>query len=176
MDNIIIRNAASTDAEEITLLHIESWKTTYRGIFPDEWLDKSPETISKNIDWRIKSIAEHEKSGWPEVVAEIDGKIVGWAFGGINSNAEFPFEADLTAVYLLKEYQNIGIGKLLIKSFADLVVKNNLKSMLVWAIEENINAIKFYKKLGGQPIGKTLFMDKYPELGFGWNDVGVLLS
>jgi len=169
--SVIIRNAVPADAEQITRAHVESWKTTYRGIFPDDWLDKSPETIAKNIENRRVRIAQDPDLGWPEIVAEVDGKIVGLASGGVNRNPDFPYQADLCAIYLLKEYQNQGIGKLLVRSFAELVLKNRMQSMIIWALEENHKARRFYEKLGGKVAGATLFKDKYPEIGFGFDDV-----
>ena len=169
--SVIIRNAVPADVEQITLVHIESWKTTYRGIFPDDWLDKSPETIAKNIENRRVRIAQDTDLGWPNLVAILDNKIVGWAAGGVNRNADFPYQADLCAIYLLKEYQNQGIGKLLVRSFAELVLKNRMQSMIIWALEENYKARRFYEKLGGKPAGTMLYRDKYPEVGFGFDNV-----
>lgn len=172
--SVIVRNAIPADAEQITFVHLESWKTTYRGIFPDEWLDKSPETIAKNVVNRRMRITQEAESNWQEIVAEVDGKIVGLASGGVNRNPEFPYQADLCAIYLLKEYQNQGIGRLLVRAFAELVIKNGMQSMIIWALEENHKARRFYEKLGGKPAGTTLYKDKYPEVGFGFNDVNKL--
>lgn len=172
--SVIIRNAVPADAEQITRAHVESWKTTYRGIFPDDWLDKSPETIAKNIENRRMRIAQDADLGWPNLVAIVDNKIVGWVAGGVNRNADFPYQADLCAIYLLKDYQNQGIGKLLVKAFSELVIKNGMHSMIIWALEENHKARMFYEKLGGKPAGTTLYKDKYPEVGFGFEDVNKL--
>lgn len=176
MNKINIRYATIEDAREITLMHIESWKTTYRGIFPDEWLDKTPETIAKNIENRVKRIHDDNESGWPNIVAEIDGQIVGWAAGGNNKNPEYPFAVDLNALYLLKEFQNQGIGKMLVKAFVELALKNGYNSMIIWALEENHQARKFYQKLGGKEVGNMLFMDKYPEIGYGFENINKIIE
>lgn len=36
---ITIRKAVLTDAEGIAKVHVDSWKTTYANIVPDEYLD-----------------------------------------------------------------------------------------------------------------------------------------
>lgn len=77
------------------------------------------------------------------------------------------------AIYILKEYQGKGIGRLLVKSVVDDLKDKNLNSMLIWAIEEN-PACRFYEALGGKKIdteeieigGKNL-----SEVAYGWDDI-----
>ena len=36
---IILREATASDARGIARVHVESWKTTYRGLIADEYID-----------------------------------------------------------------------------------------------------------------------------------------
>ena len=112
MREIVVRNASKFDAEEITLLHIAVWKSSYRGIFPDEWLDKPLDVIKNNVIKREKKIEFDNENDWPNIIAIYQNQIIGWIAGGINNDTNYPYDAELGAIYILKEFQNQGIGKL----------------------------------------------------------------
>ncbi len=175
MNNVNVRYATRIDAREITELQIACWKSTYRGILPDYLLDKSQEQVESGIVNREKRIAEGDNLGWPNIVAEYDNRIIGWVAGGLNQNPAFPYEVDLQAIYILKEFQKQGIGRIMVKAFAKLMLYNGTSSMIIWVLKDNCNAIQFYSRLGGKIIGEKMFLDTYPLIGFGWEDVSGLL-
>ena len=77
---IVIRPAEIQDAPKIARVHIESWKTTYRGIVPDAFLESlDPAT-------RAKQFAEELNAAAPDrflYVAENErGELVGFVSGG----------------------------------------------------------------------------------------------
>ncbi len=171
MNNIIIRYATLSDAKAITELKVSCWKSAYRGILPDEMLEKSSEQMKNETEHRAKCIVENTDNGWPNIVAVHSGQVIGWCAGGVNQNPAYKHETDLQAIYILKEYQRKGIGKLMVKAFIDLMHEHGMQSMLIWVLKENHNAIRFYTKLGGKIVGEKLYLKKYPVIGFGWDDV-----
>lgn len=58
--------------------------------------------------------------------------------------------SEIDALYLLKEYQNRGIGLALIKESLNRVSKNTI---ILFALEENTIAINFYKRIGFEFTG-----------------------
>ena len=48
MTEITFRRATANDAEAIAALRVDSWRTTYRGVMPDTYLDsmRAEESLS----------------------------------------------------------------------------------------------------------------------------------
>ena len=70
-----IREARLTDAAGIAKVHVDSWRTTYRGIIPDEYLDKL--SYEQRTELWKKNISEADNY---VIVAETDEEeIIGFA-------------------------------------------------------------------------------------------------
>lgn len=165
---MIVREAKVSDAAGIAFVHVESWKTTYQNILPKEFLT--------NLSY--KSREQFWETSIPKgnvFVAENDeGKIVGFASGGNERSGSYEgYKGELTSIYILKEYQGIGIGKQLMKSIIKGIEKLGINTMLVLVLEDN-NSKLFYEALGGKKIdeieveiaGKLL-----NELVYGWDNI-----
>ena len=147
---------------------MDSWRTTYKGIVPDTFLDslsyESREQIWKRgIEENHIYIAEDE-----------NGQIVGFATGGKERTGKYEaYKGELYAIYLLEGQQGKGIGRKLFKSVVDDLKDKKLNSMLIWALEEN-PACRFYEALGGKKIDTAeIEIDgrKLGEIAYGWDDL-----
>ena len=58
------------------------------------------------------------------------------------------FEGEIFSIYILKEFQRKGIGKLLIKAMVSNFIESNVSSMILWTLQDNPSRF-FYKHLGG---------------------------
>ncbi|WP_343069260.1 GNAT family N-acetyltransferase [Lysinibacillus agricola] len=106
-----IRKANIQDAQGIGKVHVDSWRTTYKGILPDDFLnnlsyEQRTELWKKNISdaTNYVLVAENEQD-----------EIIGFATGGTRKTNSVPNAIDLTSIYLLEEYHGKGIGKQLLK-------------------------------------------------------------
>ena len=52
---------------------------------------------------------------------------------------------EIYAIYILKEYQQRGIGKKLINFAVNDLINENYDKVVIWALKDNPN-VKFYKK------------------------------
>ncbi len=169
-----IRQAKRSDIQQMAEVLVSTWNTTYRGLFPDEVID------ARTVESRIENISKNWK-GFEEdlvsrilLVAENDAKeIVGLAAGGDIFHSGYSYDSEGYAFYILKEYQNQGIGTLLLKELVKFLLSMNFKSMIVWVLEDN-PACKFYEKLGG--VAKERKIEKYGEeefnlVGYIWDDI-----
>lgn len=128
-----IRKANSQDAQDIGKVHVDSWRTTYKGILPDDFLnnlsyEQRTELWKKNISdaTNYVLVAENEQN-----------EIIGFATGATRKTNSVPNATDLTSIYLLEEYQGIGIGKqLLTEIFAYFKLKGYEK-VFVEVLAEN---------------------------------------
>lgn len=106
-----IKKAKLSDVQGIAKVHVDCWRTTYKNIIPNEYLDKL--SYDQRTDLWIKNISNEQNSVF---VAENDeGHIIGFADGGKRETNKLDHSGDLTSIYVLKEYQGTGIGKKLVQ-------------------------------------------------------------
>jgi GNAT superfamily N-acetyltransferase len=116
-------------------------------------------------EWLIRDISVF--------VAEIEGKIVGFASGGPIREPLAAYDAELYAIYLLEEVQGRGIGKDLLSAVAEALVGKDHTSMLVWVLDQN-PAVRFYEKTGAEHLmSKQIEIGgiSLTELALGWPDL-----
>src|SRR4051812_9969560 len=121
-----IRNAMMDDADCISRVYADSWRTTYRGIVPDAYLDNL-NTEERSIRWR-----ERLNSAGRVLVAEQNGEVVGFISGGPIREPLGGYDAELYAIYLLLHAQNKGIGTALLNELAKNLDYDGFQSMAVW--------------------------------------------
>ncbi|UOY89874.1 GNAT family N-acetyltransferase [Bacillus glycinifermentans] len=163
-----IRKAASADAKGIARVHVDSWKTTYADIIPDEYLQNL--AYEKQEQLWINNIPQ----GGVYVAENDDGEIVGFSSGGAERSGKYSgYDGELYAIYILKEHQGQGIGRALFKPVIDELKRMRIGSMLVLVLEENASR-QFYEALGGQKIDAVeveIGGRKLSELVYGWEDI-----
>lgn len=142
-----IRHANEQDAAGIADVHVNSWKTTYKGIVNDRFLEKL--SAADRIEgWRRK-LANMPEDEQLLVIADEDGKVYGFMSYGTEREQKISDEGELYAIYLLKEIQGMGWGRELFARLKEFLQKNGYRSLLVWVLEGN-SAEHFYKHMGGQ--------------------------
>jgi ribosomal protein S18 acetylase RimI-like enzyme len=108
-------------------------------------------------------------------VVEEAGHLVGFAMGGPEREGEPRFRGELYAIYLLRETQGRGHGRALVQAVAGELVRQQVSSMLVWVLRDNLSARGFYERLGGVflrehqlDFGAAFTVQ---EVSYGWEDV-----
>jgi GNAT superfamily N-acetyltransferase len=169
---ISIRAAVEADAGAIAHVHVESWQTTYAGIMPDAYLAGLDEVLRARLwsDWL--------KGETVVFVAEWDGRVVGFAHGGANREQRAECDAELYAIYLLKDAQKRGIGAGLLRAMATALLERQFKSMTVWVLEQN-RSRSFYEKAGARlTTSKVIDIGgaKLMEVAYAWVDLKALAA
>ena len=171
-----IRNAKPGDEEGIVYAGIRGWQNSYSNILPIEYLTSLDEQIPhRKLEWGAH--LQKPENRQRTFVAEVDGKVVGYATGNANRHKEFSFEAEIFAIYVLKDYQRSGLGKKLVNALVDLFISREQTSMVIGTLKENHQARRFYEDLGGELIGETVFAVNginYPEVLYGWRSLEAL--
>jgi ribosomal protein S18 acetylase RimI-like enzyme len=173
---VSIRLATTTDAAAIARVHVETWRSTYRGVVPEAYLAAlSP--VARAAVWRTLLTAA---SGARFVLVATDGAdaVVGFAAAG-PSNTVPSYRSELSAIYILPAFQRLGLGQALVRGAAVRLVAVGMSSMVAWVLEANTRARHFYERLGGAPIGRqavTLGGARLVEMAYGWAQLSVLLA
>lgn len=169
-----IREATASDIDGIAYAHAESWKTTYRGLLSDEFLDQI--TVEGRRRLWIRNFTSPNQDEVMYVAEDEAGQIIGLANGGARKEPD-GYDAELYALYLLKEHQGKGIGKQLIRSVALNLFKKNYNSFMTWVVAGN-PAIHFYHRMGGESVTTKeirIGNELVEEIKIGWKDIRVIL-
>jgi ribosomal protein S18 acetylase RimI-like enzyme len=177
------REATVLDASGITKVKVDTWKTAYKGIISETYLQSlSYKDKEKNWIHRLENPTHGEKI----FIAETNQKkVVGFALATLEKcnpivallQAE-RFKGELCAIYLLDEFQHKKIGTELVKLVVKYLKVNSIDSMITWVLKQNPSR-KFYEKLGGRVIGEQSIEiggDRYTEIAYGWENIKNIFS
>ena len=143
---------AVEDAREIAALHAESWRTAYRGLLPDSFLD-GPVIVERLRYWMARMPAP-DAPRRRLFKAVSDGAIVGFACVALD--AEPQWGALLDNLHVRPDAKGQGIGtRLFAEARAWAGVAAPGVPMHLTVIEKNVNARRFYDRLGGRIVERT---------------------
>jgi ribosomal protein S18 acetylase RimI-like enzyme len=170
-----IRRATAGDSGAIARVQVDTWRTTYRGIAPQSYLD-AMEIVPRAEYWR-----DHLAAGGSRVyVAELDNKVCGFISGCALREPLLDFEGEgvgeIAAIYIVFEAQRRGCGRAMMRRLAEDLLQDGLKSAVVWVLERN-PACDFYARLGGELVGRKAIQigaADLVEVAYGWRDLRVL--
>lgn len=162
----MIRTATLADAPAIARVHVSSWRSTYRGMLPDDFLASLSES---NYAERWKRVITDGTS--KVYVAEDGPDVVGFASGGRERAGEPGYEGEVYAIYVLDTAQRRGFGRELVRATVGGLREMGLADMIIWVLSDNQPARAFYERLGGvyvraQPI--TIGAVTLEEVAYGW--------
>ena len=151
MTEIKIRDAEIDDAANILKIYayyVENTAITFELQVP----------TLENFRLRIKKTLEEK---YPYIVAEIDNKIVGYAYAGRFVGREaYKYSAELT-IYLDKDFRGCGIGKKLYSELENRLQTAEIKNLYACVgyheIEDEyltLASVKFHERLGFKICGK----------------------
>ena len=142
MDAPLIRSATLADAP--ALLEI------YRPFI---------EQSAVSFETRVPSVEEFaariEKAleGWAWLVAEIDGQLAGYAYGGTHrERAAYRWSVE-TSVYLRPDFQRRGIARMLYLNLFDALIERGYCNAYAGATLPNDASIGFHRSMGFEWIG-----------------------
>lgn len=145
LGSISIRVAVEADLAAIARIHVATWQTCYRGIMPDEFLERlsvraREEGWGKLVTAAARSI----------LVCEAQGEAVGFAACGPtrDSDKDPAIVGELYAIYVLPNHWGQGCGHLLEESVEQELVRSKFKEMTLWVLEANARGRCFYARKG----------------------------
>ncbi|GAB3064046.1 GNAT family N-acetyltransferase [Virgibacillus ainsalahensis] len=167
-----IREASKEDIKSIARVYVDSWKNTYHGLVPNEYLDtlSYEEAEKKWIDF-----LKNENEPFIYISINDAGEVIGFASG--KSIDEENFDGELYSLYLSEESRGLGIGRQLISAIAKHFKEKGIYSLMVWVMKQNKSGLGFYERMGGKEyihrtsmFGGTVIED----VAYGWKDISAL--
>lgn len=163
---IDIRRAEPHDAEAIAEVHRQAWMGAYAGIIPHKALMAM--VNRRGTQWWANAI----RNATSILVVDLGGAVAGYATIGRSRAHQLKPQGEIYELYLRPEYQGIGLGSRLFKAARQRLSQHGLKGLVVWALEDNHNAMAFYEGAGGRDIaeGVEVFDQKaLRKVAFVWN-------
>jgi L-amino acid N-acyltransferase YncA len=174
---VTIREATLDDAPGVAHVHVDTWRTTYRGMVADSYLDSLKYEDSAER-WG-RGLSNPERRGFAFVAENEAGEVVGFAAGGPQRSDVPGYDGELYAIYVLQDQQGKGIGRALAQAVARELLARGIRSMVVWVLTDNHPSRRFYESLGGVWLREQEFeLDglMLMETGYGWEDISGLAN
>lgn len=176
---IDVREARPDDADACAAAHIEGWRTGYRGLLPDEFLD-APEFAAQRIDrWQSWTWAD-DLTDAQLFVGELRGRVVGFGMcgreraqpvcdqisvdtrGTSSASADesaSPERGEVYAFYLHPDAWGSGVAPALIARCHEYMRDLGYAEAVLWVLRDNPRARQFYENAGWSATGREMMFE-----------------
>lgn len=157
---LVIRRATARDAVPMAAAHARSWRATYGGLLPDAVIDDVVASEPARVErWQTRLAHPDERRS--VFVAELDHRVVGFVFWGPTQGPEAsPDAAEVQAIYLDPDAIGRGIGRALLAAAVGELVVSGFTRAILWVLETNDRARRFYEAAGWRPDGTTKTVER----------------
>jgi len=156
MTRVAIREAVREDVPELLRIY-----NHYIAVSTATF-DLEPQTLEQRQEW-----FSHYGGAYPLIVAEADGRIVGYAYLSVFRAKPAYRPTVENSVYLDKDYQGRGIGKILLKDILLRGKSLGYHSVIACITAGNDTSVRLHERFGFRLAGAL------PETGWkfgGWHD------
>lgn len=163
-----IRAATLSDAEGIARTQTASWRTSYRGILPDAVLDQL-NVEQRTASWR--RVLE-DRAIFTLVAYDVTHRdIVGFCDAG-RSRGHTSYAAEIYRIYIEHHAKRHGLGSEMFAQVTDWLRSQELRSLIIWVLDNNDHARRFYEAMGGRTgptRSSTVSGFSVTELAYVWD-------
>ena len=131
-------------AEEVSYIYAASWKTAYRGIVPQSYLDG----LSQE-QW-VPFLSDPQRAAF---AMDIDGVLAATVSVSPAREKEMEGWGEIISIYVLPKYFRKGCGRELFSYGVTLLQTMGFTNIYLWVLEDNKGAREFYHKNGFYPNG-----------------------
>jgi len=160
LDSFIFRDATKNDITELGKLHAITWAQTYNA--------KNQNIQLRQYQWRKAFTEENDGSWFCILVVNKKNELVGFAKGKIyKNNDSSELHGDLNKIYLLSEYQRLGLGTKLFGNVIQRFLSMGVNDMVLFGVPQNPSCA-FHEAMGGE----RLYSEKGNfDGGYRWPDL-----
>ncbi len=178
MPLVTLTPAVPADASLVAAMHAESWRRTYPGLLPDDYLTHTA-PAERRAAWHAR-LCDGAEAPLEVTLARVDGEAAGFAC--LMPDAEPVHGIYLDNLHVLPAFHGHGLGKRLLAHCAARVATGwPGRPLFLYVLEGNTQAREFYQRLDGQE--SESFEDLFPGTDIivavrrvSWPDVPALLA
>ncbi|TQV80715.1 GNAT family N-acetyltransferase [Denitrobaculum tricleocarpae] len=180
-ERLKLRRARLQDSRALAQVHIETWRHTYAGMVPDQYLASM--TLDEQARcWRhwINTSGARESillvETLPEDKAPEQSRIVGFGHAGPARIRTPNRSGEVYTLYVDVDWQGQGIGRQLLHQLFAGLIEAGMDSAMIWVLASNPSRF-FYEAVGGQRIAERrerfagVLLD---EIAYSWPDLNAL--
>ncbi|MEH1127861.1 GNAT family N-acetyltransferase [Micromonospora sp. CPCC 206061] len=137
------RRASENDADQIALLHADSWRRHYRGAYADSFLDGDV-VADRRCVWSARLAAPTNSE---TVLAEQGRHVLGFIHVVFDEDPQWGSLVD--NLHVRHDSRRMGIGTQLLRRAARAVTRHGTgNAMYLWVLQQNTAAQQFYRSCG----------------------------
>jgi GNAT superfamily N-acetyltransferase len=156
-----IRYANQDDADSLALIYSQSYQAAFKDIMPDNILE-NVFSVKKRKEGLLRELYE----GVPvNIIMYDDDKPIGiLTYGKSKDESLDDSFVEIWRIYLLLSCWGKNIGAELMNWAVTELHQKGYKKIILWVIEDNARARKFYEKMGFTHDGATRIINVGKEL------------
>lgn len=147
-----VRPITPEDAGLVAQLHAASWRSAYRGLMSDAFLDHEVDAERQHA-WVAKAGAlSGVHFGF---IAEVEDVPAGFIFMIAGANPTWGTMLD--NLHVLEPFRSHGVGRLLIATaMREVLGRGHREPVWLWVFERNDAARRVYQRLGGREAERVV--------------------
>lgn len=142
-----LRPMLASDADAVAHLHATSWRSAYRGIFSDRFLDHEA-AEERRQSWRERLQLNPSATDWGVVAEDAHGRMVGFAYVMPHHDPDWGHYID--NLHVAPDCKGGGVGRCLMQAVASQLPTTPPRPLHLWVLDANDAAKRFYAKLGAE--------------------------
>src|SRR5665213_477873 len=147
---MLVRTANATDAQRIAQIHVETWRTAYRGQISDAVLE------AQSVERRARFWRERLTQARGSVIVAEDDSVIGFCdlIPSRDKDAS-QVVGEIAAIYVLCEHWRKGAGRALCDCALSEARRRGYELVTLWVLASNSGARRFYEAMGFSIDGVT---------------------
>lgn len=146
--------ARHEDSKAIIELHVVSWRSAYRGIVSDQFLNAEIEPIAQAFRREMECDPTGQRRAW---VARSGDNVIAFAdTGPCRDPGVAADHAELFTLHVAPNERGRGVGRGILARAVDDLKARGWRLVTAWVLQESWNARRFYETCGWKWDGETL--------------------
>lgn len=178
MSPFSLRAMVAADADRVAALHAASWRSAYRGVFTDHYLDHEADA-ERRATWHARLTGDTPTQDWGVVAEDDTGRLLGFAYV---MPAHDPLWGDyIDNLHVAPDLKGGGIGRRLMQAVAERLQRDgSTRPLYLWVLDVNTATRAFYERLGAEVtdprLSDPLAGQQHPVWRCVWRDPARLLD
>lgn len=135
------------DAEAVAALHAASWRSAYRGILPDDYLDHEV-VADRQAVWRERLLGTPGAPAFGIVAEDVGGQPIGFVY--VWPQHDPVWGSFIDNLHVHPDRKGGGIGRQLLQAVAQELGPAHHQPVFLWVLDANEAAKRFYARMGAE--------------------------